>query len=140
MATAPFDPLALIGDVFQRACRGGYDPAWLDGVAPAFLARLGDDDAALAAVPVLTAAALRARALAPGQLVRYVGLVQDQFDPEFYAAAAELRDASGAARLAPLAYTSFEAPAAPGAVSVELRSDVMERRCVGGARRRARAR
>ncbi len=45
-----------------------------------------------AQVPALTAAAVKAGALTPDGLVRYVGMVQDIFDPELYATALLERD------------------------------------------------
>ena len=127
---------SIIEEVFARYSAGsasGYDAAWLDGVPAAFHALLGEDDVLLRSLPILTASALRSGALATGALVRYAGLVQDQFDPEFYTAVAEVRDARGAGAprtsLRPLAFTDFAPAPAPGVI-VELRNDIMERRHV----------
>jgi hypothetical protein len=128
------DPFRVIEEVFTRACAAssaGYDPSWMDGCSAAFAAQLGDSDSSLRGVPVLTAAALASGALASGSLVRYTGLVQDQFDPEFYTAVAEVRRADGSSSLRPLAFTSdFDPQAAAPGTSVTLRNDIMERRLV----------
>lgn len=131
-------PLALVASTFADACaaagaaRGHYDASWVDGVATRALAVLSSD-AALARVPLLNAASLRGGALRANTLVRFVGMVQDAADPEWFAAWAAPR---GGAR-APCAFADALPAAPPGAPPAELSMDVLERRC-GRARGRAR--
>ena len=99
----PIDPLALIQSLFQAhlATTGGrYDASWLDAVPAAFLALL-PDEAALSSLPLVTAASLRAGALPARGLVRYVGMVQDTFEPELYAPIREVESLGASHRRGP---------------------------------------
>ena len=83
-------PLTLVHAAFSEAfaAAGGYDPCWADSVPARFIAALASD-AALARVPLLTASALHRGAIRADTLVRFVGMVQDNFDPEWYVATAK---------------------------------------------------
>jgi hypothetical protein len=132
------NPAALIREVFaSRAAASGsdYDPSWVDAVPGAFLSALrAQGEGSLARAPLVTASSLRARALPAGSLVRYVGLVQDCFDPEWYAAVA----AGAGGALAPCAFSDAPPPAESGGGggggdggggrSAALRYDLLERR------------
>ena len=121
------NPLKHVDAVFRSCCGDtgkGYDPNWIDKVSPTFLQCLQKER--LDEIPVLTGATLDS--LRVNSLVRYTGLVQDTFDPEWYTAVSEVREeASGESRQLPLAFSDTVTPAGPG-VSVTVHHDVMERR------------
>ena len=96
-------PLALVDAAFRAACD---DPARLASghgwgvraTIEAAVARAGG----LARVPALDATPVET--LRPGSLVRFQGMVQDTWDPEYYLGVYELRDlATGAMCAAPRA-------------------------------------
>ena len=123
------DPLSLIASVFAAASAAspsGYDPAWVDAVPARVLAALGaSPQAVLERVPLLTRAAFQRGSLPRGSLVRYVGMVQDVFDPEWYAAAVVVGGASQ-----PCAFR--DALPTPAGADVDVLEGAMERRCVVG--------
>ena len=98
------DPLSLVSSVFSDSftARGSYDSSWPDRV-PARFQSLLNTDTALSHVPLLTASALRRGALPVDSLVRYVGMVQDSFDPEWFTATARRVDGSSQ-QLVPCAF------------------------------------
>ena len=133
-------PLLLVEKVFNSKCGGGssYDPTWVDGVPQALLECLQGKESIFSSIPVLTGSSVRSGSHRVNTLVRYTGLVQDTFDPEWYTALSEIRDDSqgGAAveggfksKVVPLAFTDSAPPPLPG-TSVAVRYDVMERRWV----------
>ena len=131
-------PLLLVEKVFNSKCGGGssYDPTWVDGVPLALLECLQGREDTLSRIPILTGASVRSGSHRVNTLVRYTGLVQDTFDPEWYTALSEVRDDSQGAvegsppsRVVPLAFTDSAPPSLPG-TSVAVRYDVMERRWV----------
>jgi len=78
--TAPYE---LIGRTFDEA--PGRPPADFVGEVVARFKALLCDEAALATVPQLTAQSFYSGAVRPNTLVRYVGMIQDMFDPEWFA-------------------------------------------------------
>ena len=114
-------PLTLIDAAFSATA--SYSPTWADGVPAAFAAALADG-AALSEVPLLTARAYRSGALPANSLVRYVGMVQDAFDPEFFAAAVRSRDGASL----PCAFRDQ----LPDGATIDS-FDAFERRCVAPA-------
>jgi hypothetical protein len=120
---ALLQPYSLIEEVFSSAAAASgksYEPLWVEAVPQRFLS-LFSSDAALAAVPVLTAAALRSASVASGSLVRYVGMVQDTFDPEWFAAAATVEGS-----LRPCAFR--DAVPGGGSDASAMSFDMLERR------------
>ena len=120
-------PLALVASAFAAASAAspsGYDPAWVDAVPARVLAALGaSPQAALERVPLLPRAAFQRGSLPRGSLVRYVGMVQDVFDPEWYAAAVVV---GGTPQ--PCAFR--DALPVPAGADVDVLEGAMERRCV----------
>jgi len=92
------DPLREIQARLTVATAAGADPRaspadW--GVVSDILTALASG--AAAAIPLLTDQSFHSSGLKNHTLVRYVGMVQDQFEPEFYSSAYRSRPVAGAA-------------------------------------------
>ena len=80
-AAAASNPLGAVRDCFQRAV--STPAAGGDWGVPAAFGDLFSPES-YERIPLLTAEAWRMGRLRPDSLVRYRGMVQDIFDPEFY--------------------------------------------------------
>jgi len=119
------NPLKLVNDVFNLSCEKKYDPTWVDKVSPTFLNHLRNERL-FERIPVLTGSSLGS--LHINSLVRYTGLVQDTFDPEWYTAIVGFReDATGTCRQLPLAFNDAVPTGGPGESDI-VHQEKMERR------------
>ena len=79
-------------------------------------------------VPLLTRGAINTGLLRDGQLVRYVGMVQDQQNPEFFAAVMRETATNGSSSLRPALYVDDYQPTAGS--SAEPVDGATRERCV----------
>jgi hypothetical protein len=104
-------PLVLCRQLFEAA--GGTTDVTGDCGAERLFAQLFEPQnaAALAGVPLLSAELLRSGALPPNSLVRYRGMVQDMFDPEYFVSTfVEVCGRTGAKRAASAKYSDTLQP------------------------------
>ena len=103
------DPLRVVDSLFAEHCRKAEASQAGPGTAPPAQPQIDQDwgvaahfEALLSSnaqsVPSLTKRALRAGELTPGMLVRYRGMIQDAFDPEYFQAESHcIEEATGKA-------------------------------------------
>ena len=104
------DPLRVVDSLFAEHCRKAEASQAGPGTAPPAQPQIDQDwgvaahfEALLSSnaqsVPSLTKRALRAGELTPGMLVRYRGMIQDAFDPEYFQAESHcIEEATGKSR------------------------------------------